>query len=59
MLEKWRTLLLDVFAQTNVSDQWVWLPDPSEGYSVRGVYSMLTTPDVSHVASAAELVWHQ
>ena len=34
MLEECRTLLLDVSAQTNVSNQWVWLPDLSEGYSV-------------------------
>jgi len=59
MLQECMTLLLDVFVQTNVSDRWVWLPDPSGGYSVRGVYSMLTTPDVSHVASTVELVWHR
>ena len=34
-LEECRTLLLDVSLHANVSDKWVWLPDPSEGYSVR------------------------
>jgi len=59
MLKECRTLLLDVSLQTNVSNQWVWLPDQSGGYSVRGVYSMLTTTDVPLAASEADLVWHR
>jgi len=44
-------LNFDVSMQTNVSDQWVWLPDPSGGYFVQGVYSMLTMKDVTLAGS--------
>jgi hypothetical protein len=48
-LEECRTLLFDVSLHANVSDRWVWLPEPSEGYSVRGSYHLLTT---------TSLIWH-
>ena len=58
MLMERRTLLLDVFLSPNVSDRWVWLPDPSDGYTVRGAYNLLTSQDRSGEASTSDLVWH-
>ncbi|XP_024626742.1 uncharacterized protein [Medicago truncatula] len=40
-------------------DQWLWLPEPSHGYSVRGAYSVLTSKDLPLVDSAAEMIWHR
>lgn len=53
-----RVLLADVSLQDFVSDRWVWLPDPIEGYTVRGSYHLLTTKDVPPRDSAASLIWH-
>jgi len=55
-LEECRTLLLDVSLYANVSDRWVWLPDPSEGYSIRGSYHLLTTKDIPHADPVASLI---
>jgi len=57
-LEECRTLLLDVSFHANVSDRWVWLPDPSGGYLVCGAYHLLTTKDIPLGDSAANLIWH-
>ncbi|XP_024630832.1 uncharacterized protein [Medicago truncatula] len=43
LLEECRALLLDVSLNPNVVDSWVWLPDPSSGYIVRGAYSLLVS----------------
>ncbi|XP_024634840.1 uncharacterized protein [Medicago truncatula] len=51
------TLLTDVSLQEFVSDRWVWLPDPGEGYSVRGSYLLLTTKDIPLADHAASLIW--
>jgi hypothetical protein len=59
MLEECRALLLDVSLHVNVSDQWLWIPDPTQGYSVRGAYSVLTSKDLPLVDSAAEMIWHR
>ena len=59
MLVECRTLLLDVSLFPNVSDRWVWLPDPTDGYTVRGAYNLLTTQDHSGEASVSDLVWHK
>jgi len=58
MLAECRTLLLDVSLFPNVSDRWVWLPDPSGGYTVRGSYDLLTAQELVVNDSALELVWH-
>ena len=58
MLVECMALLLDVFLYPNVSDKWVWLPAPSDGYTVRGAYNLLTSQDYSGEASASKLVWH-
>jgi len=57
-LEECRTLLLDVSLYANVSNRWIWLPNPYKGYSVRGSYHMLTTKDIPHTDPATSLIWH-
>ena len=59
MLEECRTLLLDVTLLDNVSDKWVWLHDPTSGYSVRGAYQLLITQGVLVVDSSTDLIWHK
>ncbi|GAU10581.1 hypothetical protein TSUD_422060, partial [Trifolium subterraneum] len=39
MVEKCRALLSDVVLKVNVTNYWVWRPDPSDGYSVRDVFT--------------------
>jgi len=58
MLAECRALLFDVSLYTNVSDRWVWLPDPSNGYTVRGAYNLLTSQAPSDMVSVVDLVWH-
>jgi len=41
LLDECRLLLADVSLQPLSYDVWKWLPDPSEGYSVRAVYRRL------------------
>jgi len=59
MVAECRALLLDVSLFPNISDRWLWLPDPPGGYTVHGVYDLLTTQVAPLVEPAAELVWHQ
>jgi hypothetical protein len=57
-LEECRALLFDVSLQDYVSDRWVWLPNPDEGYSVRGSYHLLTTKNTPPADPATSLIWH-
>jgi len=57
-LEECRTLLLDVSLHANVSNRWVWLPDPRGGYSVCGAYQLLTIKDTPLADSATSMIWH-
>jgi len=57
-LEECRALLLDISLVPNVSDIREWIPDPAVGYSVRGVYDLLTIGDASQMDTPLELVWH-
>ncbi|XP_024630112.2 uncharacterized protein [Medicago truncatula] len=58
LLEELRALLLDVSLLPNVSDRWLWLPDPSGGYAVRGAYDLLTEGANPLIEDALDLVWH-
>jgi len=49
----------DVSLHVNVSDQWLWIPDLAEGYSVRGAYYVLTSKDLPRVDSTVEMIWHR
>ncbi|AES69544.1 hypothetical protein MTR_3g031290 [Medicago truncatula] len=57
-LEECRALLTDVSLQVSVSDRWVWLPDPVEGYTVRGSYHLLTSNDALLRDPTTSLIWH-
>ena len=59
LLEECRLLLSNVYLQPLSFDVWQWQPDPNEGYSVRGVYAMLTNQKMPHVRQCDELVWHK
>jgi hypothetical protein len=59
MVEECRALLVDVVLQDNATDYWVWRPDPSGGYSVRGAYDLLTSRGDQGVAATTDLIWHK
>ncbi|GAU43501.1 hypothetical protein TSUD_92120 [Trifolium subterraneum] len=59
MVEECRALLADVVLQDNATDYWVWRPDPSGGYSVRGAYDLLTSRGDQGVAATTDLIWHK
>ncbi|CAJ2632137.1 unnamed protein product [Trifolium pratense] len=40
------------------SDMWWWQPDPDTGYTVRGVYQLLTTRDSVIMDDPEHLIWH-
>jgi len=52
-------LLNDVSLQPLSFDVWQWLPDPSEGYSIRGVYAFLTNQEISQDWQDVDLIWHK
>lgn len=58
LLEECRALLVDVSLFPNVSDKWMWLPNPMGGYLVRDTYDLLSDCDTSPMDSALDLVWH-
>jgi len=57
LLEECRILLADVSLQPLSFDVWQWLPDSDGGYSVRGVYAMLTAQDTQYDGQVADLIW--
>jgi hypothetical protein len=59
MLGECQSLLLSVTMQAQSSDVWRWQPDPDTGYSVRGVYQLLTSQDSFTLSAAEDLVWHK
>ena len=50
LLGECKTLLLDVFLSPNVTDRWVWIPDPTVGYTVRGANDLLTSQNQSGIS---------
>jgi hypothetical protein len=55
-LQECRQLLADVSLQPLSYDVWQWLQDPSEGYTVRAVYAMLTDQGAP---LEGDLIWHK
>jgi hypothetical protein len=45
--------------QDSSSDRWLWLPDPIGGYTVCGVYDMLTSQDQPILLQNSKLIWHK
>lgn len=56
LLEECRALLVDVSLFPNVSDKWMWPPNPMGGYLVRDAYDLLSDCDTSPMDSALDLV---
>ena len=42
-----------------MANRWLWLPDQDGGYSVRGVYDMLTSQEQPQLHPNMELIWHK
>jgi len=59
LLAECTLLLNDVPLQPLSFDVWQWLPDPSEGYSIRGVYALLTNQEISKDWQDVDLIWHK
>ena len=59
LVEECMTLLLTVSLQKSSIDRWLWLPDQGGGYSVRGVYGMLTSQEHPQLHPNMELIWHK
>jgi len=59
LLEECRELLLTVTLQDSSTDRWLWLLDHIGGYSVRGVYDLLTSHEQPHLHQNLELIWHK
>ncbi|XP_039682999.1 uncharacterized protein [Medicago truncatula] len=49
---------LSFFKAPSETDRWIWLPDQISGYTVRGVYDLLTSQEQPHVHQNMELIWH-
>jgi hypothetical protein len=49
LVEECREIFLTVTLQDSSSDRWLWLPDQIGGYSVRGVYDLLTAQEQPHL----------
>ncbi|CAJ2667239.1 unnamed protein product [Trifolium pratense] len=58
MLRECQFLLANISLQAQHSDRWQWQPDPDTGYSVRGVYQLLTARDSVTMDDATHLIWH-
>ena len=59
LVEECMKLLLNVSLQDTSNDMWQWLLDPNEGYSVRGVYNMLTSHEHPQLHQNMEFIWHK
>jgi len=59
LVEECMKLLLNVSLQDTSNDMWQWLLDPNEGYSVRGVYDMLTSHEHPQLHQNMEFIWHK
>lgn len=53
------TLLSNIVLQENVTDQWKWMLDPINGYSVRETYRFITTYVEPVDRNLVVNVWHK
>jgi hypothetical protein len=58
-VEESRDLLLTISLQESETDRSLWLPDQIRGYTVHGVYDMLTSQAQQQVNQNLELIWHK
>jgi len=59
LLGECRILLSDISLQQNSIDRWVWRLDPSNCYTVSGVYHLLTRQLVRTIEAASDLIWRK
>ncbi|XP_024632642.1 uncharacterized protein [Medicago truncatula] len=59
LLAECRLLLANVSLQPLSYDVWQWHPDPSQGYTIRGTYALLTNQEEQQNGLCEELVWHK
>jgi len=59
MIDECRALLLIVSLHDTMLDVWQWHLNPTWGYSVLGVYEMLTSNEHVHVPPGLDLIWHK
>lgn len=52
-------LLDNVVLQDAITDRWIWLIDPINGYFVKGTYHVLTTVDEPLARGMFDDVWHK
>ena len=52
-------LLDNVDLQDIITDRWIWLLDPVNGYSVKGTYHFLTSVDEPLARGMFDDVWHK
>jgi len=58
MVEDCRDILLGVSLQVNNLDEWKWLPNQRDGYTIRGVYQFLAHQEDHTLDTVLESVWH-
>lgn len=54
-----RNLLSNISLQDSESDVWLWRPDPTVGYTVRGAYQMLMRQEIQVHDLASDAPWHK
>jgi len=59
LLGKCRILLHDISLQYNSTDPWQLQLDSIGGYSVRGVYKMLTSQEAPSYDVITNFIWHK
>jgi len=59
MLGECRILFHSFSLHHNCTDHWQWRLDPTGGYSVRGVYQLMSTQEVHNSNATSDLIWHK
>jgi len=54
-----RHLITDIVLQSDISDRWQWNSDIQGGYTVNGVYHILTMLNDPPTVGINDLVWHK
>jgi len=59
MLVECCSLLVNIVLQDSISDTWVWKLDHVHGYSLKGVYNLLTSNEQEPQAPFTDIVWNK
>jgi len=59
LVVKIRNLLSNITLQDSETDAWLWRPDTTVGYTVCGVYQMLTRQKIQVHDVASDAPWHK